>query len=313
MGINGTYQVSVTELSSFEHIGCVMLEDLLTGNIYNLKNSASFNANFSMNDPQPRFMLTIYPEVKTFTEAVSCFGKNDGKAKIEHLGSNVFQAIVVNHPNGIIDSISGFLGKVELSELTAGKYYVSMHSNGSCPVVRDTFHVSTPDEIIPAFTFTLNEMTHAASFENKSSGAVSYVWEFGDGHQSDENSPTHFYNSEGPFLLTLKASNSFGCETEAYQLIQFPGLIEDQTTSIETLQSMGVELINSGNQLEINTSQSGEIIEKVYLHDLQGRMVYEGAFNQTSVMIDLSALSAAIYSVEVRSASQSYQQLISVY
>lgn len=114
-------------------------------------------------------------------------------------------------------------------------------------------------------------------------------------------------------MLTLKASNSFGCETETYKVLEFPGSIEEQTTSIESIESMGVEIINSGNQLEINTSASGKIIEKVYLHDLHGRIVYEGSFDQTSVMIDLSALSSAIYSVEVRSTFQSYQQLISVY
>lgn len=43
---------------------------------------------------------------------------------------------------------------------------------------------------------------------NTSSGAVSYQWDFGDGHSSTEKSPTHRYKSKGVYTITLTAKGS---------------------------------------------------------------------------------------------------------
>lgn len=44
-------------------------------------------------------------------------------------------------------------------------------------------------------------------FENKSSKATSYVWDFGDGSTSTEVSPAHKYTHSGKYEVTLKASD----------------------------------------------------------------------------------------------------------
>lgn len=48
---------------------------------------------------------------------------------------------------------------------------------------------------------------------NKSSGAVSYVWDFGDGSASSSDvNPTHTYQSPGEYQITLIATNLQGCK-----------------------------------------------------------------------------------------------------
>jgi len=49
------------------------------------------------------------------------------------------------------------------------------------------------------------------SFGNLSSGAVSYVWKFGDGSSSTAVSPTHTYGQDGYYTVTLIATSSNGC------------------------------------------------------------------------------------------------------
>lgn len=45
------------------------------------------------------------------------------------------------------------------------------------------------------------------TFENKSQKAISYVWDFGDGQTSTEETPTHEYQSSGNYTIVLRASN----------------------------------------------------------------------------------------------------------
>ncbi|MDF2455797.1 MAG: ice-binding protein [Cytophagaceae bacterium] len=47
-------------------------------------------------------------------------------------------------------------------------------------------------------------------FTNQSSGATSYVWNFGDGQTSLSTHPTHTYTSDGSYDVKLIASNSCG-------------------------------------------------------------------------------------------------------
>lgn len=50
------------------------------------------------------------------------------------------------------------------------------------------------------------------TFTNNSTGAVSYLWDFGDGTTSTQNNPTHSYSLSGSFTVTLIATNAFGCQ-----------------------------------------------------------------------------------------------------
>jgi len=63
------------------------------------------------------------------------------------------------------------------------------------------------------FTLTVNGTT--ATFNNVSTNATSYFWNFGDGAISTLASPMHIYTSEGSFTATLSAWNQ--CDTVTMQ------------------------------------------------------------------------------------------------
>ena len=48
------------------------------------------------------------------------------------------------------------------------------------------------------------------TFNNTSTGAVSYEWDFGDGMTSTEESPTYTYATPGTYIVTLVATNEAG-------------------------------------------------------------------------------------------------------
>lgn len=53
----------------------------------------------------------------------------------------------------------------------------------------------------------------AVGFANLSTGATSYLWDFGDGNSSTSSTPTHIYTQGGLYTVTLTASNPFGTDT----------------------------------------------------------------------------------------------------
>jgi gliding motility-associated-like protein len=53
------------------------------------------------------------------------------------------------------------------------------------------------------------------TFDNYSVDADFYSWNFGDGATSNQMNPVHKYQQEGSFIITLIASNAFGCKDTA--------------------------------------------------------------------------------------------------
>ncbi len=52
---------------------------------------------------------------------------------------------------------------------------------------------------------------HQVRFHNSTTGAVNYIWHFGDGNTSTETNPVHTYTSAGAFTVMLVAINANGC------------------------------------------------------------------------------------------------------
>jgi len=68
---------------------------------------------------------------------------------------------------------------------------------------------------IPSAGFSFSpipaEENKPTNFTNFSSGAISYLWDFGDGKTSDQANPTHQYNATGTYKTCLIAINAAGC------------------------------------------------------------------------------------------------------
>jgi len=61
------------------------------------------------------------------------------------------------------------------------------------------------------FIYTVDILT--VTFDNLTTGADSYLWDFGDGNTSTEENPVHTYTDGGTFTVSLKATNEGGDDT----------------------------------------------------------------------------------------------------
>jgi PKD repeat protein len=81
---------------------------------------------------------------------------------------------------------------------------------------------------VASFTYVLDGLT--ISLTNTSENADSYLWDFGDGNTSTENSPVHTYAENGLYTVKLTATNQFG-ESSASATVATAVLTEDVLTA----------------------------------------------------------------------------------
>lgn len=92
---------------------------------------------------------------------------------------------------------------------TSGTYTVCLTSTGLCGSDSSCMTVNIClDPVVPGFTHAVS--AGQVTFTDASTGANSYMWDFGDGNTSSLQNPTHTYATNGTFLPCLTAFNNCG-------------------------------------------------------------------------------------------------------
>jgi gliding motility-associated-like protein len=121
-------------------------------------------------------------------------------------------------------------GSITYTYEDAGLYDVSLtttYANGCSNTINAIDYIYVQPNPVARFTaseYTLNNLVAAAEveFENLSTGAVDYFWDFDDGGTSMDQDPSHFFSTtnEGSYEVTLIAYSDLGCTDTVYQVIQ---------------------------------------------------------------------------------------------
>lgn len=61
---------------------------------------------------------------------------------------------------------------------------------------------------VAAFSYAFTGEPGEVQFNNQSQNAEIYEWNFGDGSESTITSPSHTYDENGDFIVTLKATGN---------------------------------------------------------------------------------------------------------
>jgi gliding motility-associated-like protein len=117
--------------------------------------------------------------------------------------------------------------------ISAGTYNITLTTtlNGCTstatltnPIIVDAYPIAAFEPSSDMFT----EPGQGLSFWNNSSGAQTYLWDFGDGSTSTDFAPFHLFNNaeNEEITVTLVAASNLGCTDTAEFLIEFdPGLV----------------------------------------------------------------------------------------
>ncbi len=101
---------------------------------------------------------------------------------------------------------------------------IASNANGT-----DTFSQVAFVEVIAAptssWTYEVNEGT--VTFNNSSTNATSYEWNFGDGNTSTEENPVHTYQQNGEYEVTLTAFNDCGFASNTTTITVIVSAVEE--------------------------------------------------------------------------------------
>lgn len=129
------------------------------------------------------------------------------------------------------------------------------------------------------------------TFTNTSEDADTYLWEFGDGNVSEEESPQHLFHANGLYTVCLTAYGACGEATTCQQITIAVGINDLQGET-------DLEVFPSPAQGMFTVRVAGQRIQQIELIDGAGRSVLVlSALNTLRVEVPVDGLAQGIYSV----------------
>jgi PKD repeat protein len=138
-------------------------------------------------------------------------------------------------------------------------------------------------------------------FNNTSTGATSYTWNFGDLSSSSATAPTHVYTANGNYTITLIASNGTCSDTTTIPVSITVGIDEIQNVAEVKMYPNPVNDIATVN---VTLAENAQIAVNIF--DITGKLVntvYNDQMNAglNTLSINVSELPAGIYFTSVTS------------
>ncbi|WP_142686461.1 PKD domain-containing protein [Chitinophaga polysaccharea] len=119
----------------------------------------------------------------------------------------------------------------------------------------------------PLVVYTIAVDGNQVTFNNTTTGASSWKWDFGDGTSSTEQSPVHVYQGKGKYVPTLYATSAAGVTAEGSTVIRI------SKTSPVKLTDNSLSDWDTISQNVITAGPAGGVFKKLKL-DYDGQNVY---------------------------------------
>jgi Secretion system C-terminal sorting domain/PKD domain len=168
----------------------------------------------------------------------------------------------------------------------------------SCLDTKSTYLDITPNAVS---SFTQNTTASPLiAFTSTSTGAVTYSWDFGDGSPTDNTmNPTHTFGV-GTWTVTLTVTSAGACNSSV-------------TTQTVTVITTGIATATTGVfNVYPNPSATGVFTidmiaaskANIDVYNTIGELVYSTIHTNAATSLDLSSLSAGVYTMKVNSNNQ---------
>lgn len=125
-----------------------------------------------------------------------------------------------------------------------------------------------------SFTYTVDELSVA--FDNTSTNAATYKWDFGDGSSSTDKSPSHTYSADGSYGVTLTTTNGTKSDTETQD-------IAVKKTAVQSADDYTRVLTNQMNEVIIPTFENYQTEMTDFLSSVEAFANDQSAANLTAV------------------------------
>lgn len=109
---------------------------------------------------------------------------------------------------------------MSIADVNAGSVMLVLTStnNSQCPAVSDTMFITVEPLPVAAFSSVSGD-SNDVNFTDQSTGAASWVWDFGDGGSSTAQDPQYIYQQSGNYTVVLIITSSGGCTDTAVSTV----------------------------------------------------------------------------------------------
>ena len=171
-------------------------------------------------------------------------------------------------------------------------------SNG---VGADTFQIEIEVGEAPLPDFNYEVINGIVIFENLTTGADSYDWDFGDGDNGDSENPAHIYSEPGEYTVTLSAANDCG-DNSVTQTIT----IETVSAASDLPSAISTRLVPNPSDGSFVLHIDGLVDEELDLQllDLTGRRLFSRQIDRPGAnfrqSFDLRGQPTGLYLLQLR-------------
>ena len=245
---NGTYSIRRDSILMLPMSACIILEDLITSTMTDLRTNISYSFTMTTSTTSPRFVLHIYAPVTKQAVNVSCAGGNNAMAIATGTGTGAWTYIWKDSSGTILQTTLNSPAPDTLFNLSAGIYTVEV-SSSVCGMVTDTIIINAPAplQLIANFSnVSCNGLSDGSALVNVSGGVPSYfyLWNNGATTSAINNLP------EGDYTVTVTDAN--GCNSVFSASVSAP-VVADFGFNKDTL------YISMNDTAHFNTASSGAI------------------------------------------------------
>lgn len=147
-----------------------------------------------------------------------------------------------------------------------------------------------------------------------------YLWDFGDGNQSTQASPSHTYATPGQYTLCLTITDANGCSStycdsssvRAMQLAMQYLQVMPFTTGIQEHENLAGKVAPSPADQFIDITLEKETKGTVRITDMLGNTLLENTMQGRSFRMDISMLPAGYYTVSVLTANGGMNKKVAI-
>ncbi len=132
-------------------------------------------------------------------------------------------------------------------------------------------------------------------FSNGTSNIVSYDWSFGDGGTSSDALPLHAYTNPQLYIVSLTATNSYGCSTTVYDTVDLTPFI-----GVSELDNERVNLYPNPTNGTVNIKNNLDApIVSVEVYSSLGKLMKQYKFEtyKDHIQLDLSTFESGLYTI----------------
>jgi hypothetical protein len=302
VGATGSYTITGDSMNNMPSGFCIVLEDLLTGTMTDLRTTASYVFNIEDTTVAARFLLHMGKPIEMKALATTCYHSNTGKALAKGNGSGPWDYVWHNSANVVVKTSYNSMSADTVANLAAGIYSVSITDiTSACGVVTNTVEVIDAPQIIAGFVF-LRDTIFAGSIDsleiiNTTSGTANYAWDFGDGSplEYSQKPGAHSYTLAGTYTVSLNAGET-NCLDHVSKTVT---VINSNPLALEeTKNNQATALVypnpNDGH-FKVTLPREIEKGTVLEIYNAAGNLMHHEVLNDEHAEVDLSHYAKAMY------------------